>query len=189
MNFYAAPRTEIGPEPAGTTTVSRAEALRRTYLAHETSVRSIGSMCFILGILGLLPATVAVWEVVRGPSGKVENSVLGLLAIGFVFALGEGLTRLRPWARWTASALAGFSMLAIVVIAFGLAARGRFSTASTLIGAVSLGIVPGLVLLLMLAPAGTLVFSREYKALIARTRHVDLKSAWEFAGRGRLPPL
>jgi len=91
------------------------------------------------------------------------------------FVLGRGLSRLRPWARWTVIV---FSALGLLYI---LGVGGYLMTQTNVIaGAIPMvisGGITGYILYLMASAKGAMVFSPDYKAIIALTPHIKYKSS------------
>src|SRR5262249_50744812 len=107
LNPYAAPEAEIGAEPLGPGLGdAEAEAIREAHIIHESSVRSVGVLNYLgAGVMAL--AAVGIAAAARAPNARIDPSVLtilaavyGCLAVLFI-ALGIGIRRLQPWARWT----------------------------------------------------------------------------------------
>src|SRR5262249_25305566 len=131
----------------------------------------------LLAIVGFVTAT---WRMRE----EARDEVIGFAAIGGLFylgvfalhtALGVGLRGLRPWARWVEGAVSGLvlalpSVTIVVSVFFGVVAVGVTYLVSALI--------VGYVLYLMLSAKGAVVFSPEYRDVIARTPHVKYRSSF-----------
>jgi len=191
---YAPPVAELG-RPA--TDVDRAdvaegESIRRHHLAHETSVKGLGSLNYLGAAACVL---IGIAMVVVGFSPQAGNQQMGrgaavglaavllLLAILYGF-MGYGLRRLRPWGRWLTVPVIGLVFLAnFVLLLLGLAAglSGLVGSAAGLSGLVGSSIIssiiPGYFLFLLLSKKGQVVFSPAYKSIIARTPHVKMKTS------------
>jgi hypothetical protein len=158
-NPYAAPTVEAVEVPA-----TAAEAMRRQYLSHEASVKSIGSLYF-LGAIFLIPIGLfLVGGTIFGAfAGEPDFPATVMIVVGFMyFAIGSlqavtaiGLRRLQPWARIVAAILSAFGLLAIPI--------------GTLIAAYFL--------YLLLSEKGSVVFSEEYKQVIAETPHIKYRTS------------
>lgn len=172
FNPYAAPKAEIGSDFA-VEMQSDDEAIRKKYLNHEASVRAIGALNYLGGVVWVTAGLFLTgWSVLlmsgvlpRGadsPEKWLYGAMgVGLLALGvLVFLLGRGLRRFRPWARWSEVALASIGALANVaqLNPFGL-------------------LFPVYFLYVMLSKKGTMVFSPEYQAVRARTPHIKYKTS------------
>jgi len=155
---------------------SGVEAQRMQHLNHEASVKSIGVLFFVGGLLGLVLG--ATWTLVgvgaiassalanKQPEIVILILVLGILALALSAALlviAFGIRELAPWSRIPASILAGIGLLVFPL--------------GTLLNAYLLH--------LLLSAKGTTVFSPEYKNVIAQTKHIKHKTSiivWIFLG-------
>jgi len=166
QNPYAsAPVTEAATESPDT--------VRRRYIGHEASVKSVGTL-FIIGAILLLIMGVAGTVMAFGtpPQGTTQQAhmmsslmtALFFFAFGvFQFAVALGLRNLAPWAKTAATILACIGLLGIPI--------------GTLINAYFLYI--------LLSYKGKMVFSPYYKEIIERTPHVKYKTSivvWIFLG-------
>ena len=128
INPYAAPATEIGPEPTGLDAEGTSPRPRRS--AGRTSatrrpIRSLGSLHYLGAILGLIACRVHALHALRGrvrwPGRPLERMLLGgivvvyLLVTALNFALGIRPARLQPWARWTETALLSLQVIFVVL--------------------------------------------------------------------------
>lgn len=144
---------------------TRAEELRKAHIKHEASVKSIG-LLYYLG--GVVLALLGVTQMVVGLSGKGQpvGLVIGVLFLVFSvleFIGGVGLRRLRPWSRVIAGIVSGFGLLGFPI--------------GTIINAY--------VLYLVFSKKGAMLFTPEYHAAIAQTPHVRYRTsvaAWVFLG-------
>ncbi|RMG13449.1 MAG: hypothetical protein D6731_12080 [Planctomycetota bacterium] len=122
---------------------------------HERHVIALGVWYRLLGLLGVLAA--ALCGVLLGPP-----AALLALPFGVCLAVGVGLSRFHPAARWAAVVLAGLGILRSLV---GLAGGDLFAA----LGALSvLGWNAAVVALLVLGKTGEL-FTPRYRALVERT--------------------
>ncbi|MFO0908485.1 MAG: hypothetical protein U0794_09005 [Isosphaeraceae bacterium] len=187
INPFAAPQAELGEAPPLLDTdLARAEAIRREHISHETSIKSIGTL-HLLGafftLIGLVGAAFAIVSLLQGP-GSAGLSLTGAAMLVYfavvsilLIAVGLGLRKLRPWARWVDSGLLTLSMLSNLA-SVGLSVvtdPGRLGQAIAIFAGSSL--IPGYMLYLLLSAKGTVVFSREYQEIIARTPHVKMKTS------------
>ena len=94
-NPYAAPTARVDDVAAN----PEAEAIRRAHIGHETSIRAVGLLYYLGGVLGLVTAVspVLVGVPMELPSA-IPMLLLAVLAVGTLFA-GWGVRALRPWAR------------------------------------------------------------------------------------------
>lgn len=160
-NPYAAPREM---EPAAPPT--EAEAVRRDHLKHEASVKGVGSIYLIGGIILLFAAFGAG---IAGSATRSEGEAYILLVAGALGATGilglavaSGLRRLKPWARITAMVLSG---IGIFVSFFGLPIS------------VIVLLIHAYIFVMLLSPKSTLVFSPYYKEIVAATPHIKYRTS------------
>jgi hypothetical protein len=137
---------------------SPVEATRRKYLSHETSVKSVGALCLLGGLFGLFTAFMLVTV---SPGGAAADASV-LVLPGFVFAMAilqlvtaYGLQKLQPWARivtgiFSAIGLTGFPVGTLIC---------------------------GYILYLLFSAKGAMVFSYEYRQVIAQTPHIKYKTS------------
>jgi|JI10StandDraft_1071094.scaffolds.fasta_scaffold48230_3 hypothetical protein len=135
---------------------SYADQVRHQYLKHEASVKSVGSLYLLGGILWTLIGfgTVAM----AFPSGELLQ---GLLIGAFLLVLGGAqlwvglaLQKLRPWTRIPTAVLSAIGLLGFPL--------------GTLIN--------GYILYLILGKKGKMVFSPEYAAVIEQTPHIKYRT-------------
>lgn len=149
--------------------VSQAEEIRKKFLSHEASVKSIGILYILGGILGLLVTPVyfigGISALVSDDPDVVESQGLGvfLVVMGVValsltvlqFWAGIGVRNLNPVARIGAGVVAAIGLLGFPL--------------GTLISAYFL--------YLLFSQKGVYVFSPEYKEIIAQTPHIKYKTS------------
>ena len=101
--------------------------------------------------------------------------VVYLLATALNFALGSGLRGLKPWARWTETALCRSRCSFVVLGSIGASLTGdiRRRSLPSLVGL----LIVGYILYLLLSQKGSVVFSPAYKEIIARTPHIKYKTS------------
>lgn len=148
-----------------------AEEVRRKFLKHEASVRSIGSL-YLFGVVILLFAAGVmiislIVGLVNGTNGANGNavtpgvaeaviSIVIILAIaGLQYWVGMGLRGLQSSARVVAII---FSVIGLLGIPIGTLINGYF-------------------LYLLLGQKGTYVFSEEYARVRAATPHIKYKTS------------
>lgn len=169
-NPFASPLAEEAPV-AVTADVSDAEALRREYLSREASIRSVGWIYYLFAV-GFTLAGLAMFFFVNLPSGGpgarpagFDTVFWGLVGFYGVLAIlcwwiAPGLRSLRPSVRYWVIGLNGLLLF--------------FS----LIGLNPIGLaINGYILWLMLGEKAALVFSPEYKEIIAATPHIKYKTS------------
>jgi hypothetical protein len=168
-NPYAVQTTDYMTSPAA----GDAESVRRMYLNHEASVKSIGTLYYLGGFFGLLAGVfylgigvVAVTAGMPGQQGGEQERmilaitmwVFGLFVLvmsGVQLWTAYGLRRLRPYSRIAGSVIAGIGLLGFPI--------------GTLIG--------GYALYLLLSAKGEFIFSPQYRAVIEQTPHIKYKSS------------
>jgi hypothetical protein len=156
INPYASPGTaaSIVPEATG------AEAIRRKYLNHEQSVKSIG-LLYMLGAIFMVPFGAFLFvngfsEQPQSPS--VSSPIVGLvyLALGILQgARAVGLRRLSPWARIVSSV---FSVIGLIGVPIGT-------------------VISAYILYLLLSQKGVYIFSDEYRRIVAETPHIKYRTS------------
>ena len=104
------------------------------------------------------------------------------LAIAFAFfLLARGLRRLRSWARWTWVVLLSLPIAGgcvAAVIYYGVMGKIKNLPGELPVNLVVYGFyvgLPGSLLYVLLAPESRIVFSPEYRAVVARTPHIRYK--------------
>lgn len=156
-NPYETPKAEV-LNPVGSTA---SEETRRKYIKHEASVKSVGILYWLGALALVVMAFAPLVELGEGRGGSRDPGyALGfaavLLAVGALqFWTGAKLRKLDQVARIPCGTLSGLGLLAFPW--------------GTLLNAY--------VLYLIFGPKGTVVFSREYKEVIAATPHIKYKSS------------
>jgi hypothetical protein len=162
-NPYASPCAKIDVIPPPPGDISEAEALRRKYIKHEASVRSIGVLYYLAGIFLSFISLSTIGIVVALAAGRSDPPppfAVGLLlvysALAIVsFVVGRGLRRLRHWARVPVGILSIFGLLQVPI--------------GTLIN--------GYILYLVFSAKGAMVFSPQYQEAIRQTPHVKYRTS------------
>jgi hypothetical protein len=153
-NPYAPPKARVEDVVQAS---SDAEAIRREFLKHETSVRSIGTLYYLAGGLLCVSAIFLAYVYFRVQSQVPVTIItpiyvlLGVLSI----LLGRGIKSLRPWARTTAVVLACVGLLAVPV-----------GTA-----------INGYILYLLLSKKGQRIFEADYADIVAATPHIQYRGS------------
>lgn len=140
---------QIQPEP-----INAIEDLRKKYLKHEASVKSIGTL-YCLGSFILMAFAIAS---IFTDKGVIEKVLLVQFfgGVGVLqYFVGKGLKRLRGWAK----------IVSIVLSCIGLL--------SIPIGT----IINGYILYLLLSSKGKMVFSHEYQQVIEATPNIKYKTS------------
>ena len=194
-NPFAPPRALIGDRASeADLDIDRdAELIRLHHLSHETSIRSVGMLCYLgsaLGVLftcaGTIAAIGAMRQAVAPPGTSIElvrvtmwlgTAVWAIIAV-LGFALGYGLRNLQAWARWTGMVLSVLSMLyGLLVVLFLLVLLGG-PGATAPVFAVLFGIaIQGYVFYLLVAPKSGMVFSGEYRLIIQKTPEIRTRTS------------
>jgi hypothetical protein len=187
FNPYAAPVAAVGKPGGASGESGRAEEIRRAHIGHEASIRSIGSLYYlgaifsglgiILGILfatGVIPVRQQDEEVLGGPVLGMILAAIYTVAFALNFALGYGLRALQNWARWTVVVLMAPGLLFAFVMAVISALRNPLAGVLLLILG---GVIPAYIIYLLVSPKAGVIFSREYKEIIAQTAHVKYRTS------------
>lgn len=136
--------------------VSAADDIRKQYLKHEASIKSVGFLYFLGGIGVCIAGTAGMLAPSprAGRGAVVLTFILFGLGIG-QFCVGYGLRGLKPWARVPSGILSGLGLLAVPV--------------GTLINAY--------ILYLIFSKKGKMVFSDEYHDIIRQTPHINYRTS------------
>ncbi len=161
-NPYAVPVTQ----PAGNLGGSDPESIRKYYISHEASVKSIGTLYMLGAFFGGLATIIYVLAFIGAMTSNdpqqqaimplmfVLTLVMGAISVTQAFT-SVGLWRLRPWARITATVLAAIGLL--------------FFPLGTIIN--------GYFIWLLQSQKGGVVFSPAYQAIIQQTPHVKYRTS------------
>lgn len=154
QNPYAAPAV-ADPVAAETS----AEAVRREHLSHEASVKGIGFLFLLGGVLMGLAVGSAVFASFQTRSpGETSGIFIFLLLLVLTVLqcwVGIGIRRLRPWARIPGVV---FSVLGLLAFPLGTIFSAYF-------------------LYLLLSRKGRMVFSAEYAEIMAATPHLKYRTS------------
>jgi hypothetical protein len=152
INPYQPPQAEV----LGTSNVSDAEMIRKAHINHEASVKSIGTLYYLGGMLCIAVGLSAVVgrDTQPAPAAAIGVATVFVLIALAQFWIGSGLRKLKPASRIPAAVLTGIGLLAFPV--------------GTLINAYFM--------YLLLCKKGKMVLSNEYKQIIAETPHIKYKS-------------
>jgi hypothetical protein len=133
------------------------EAVRRTYISHEASVKSIGILYFLSATIILL----GTFGMVLRDSEELGTIELGAIVVIFPalaitqIAAGIGVRKLTEWGKYLSTIVSALGLLGFPV--------------GTLIN--------GYILYLLHSKKGRYVFSPEYKRIIAATPGVKYKTS------------
>lgn len=150
VNPYAAPAAPVDDVPAN----PEAEAIRRAHISHEASIKAVGFLYYLGGVLVTLGGVASLLGASSEPSGAAIALLLILVGIGQLFA-GWGVRALRSWGR-----IVGCVVSVIGLIGFPI---------GTLISAY--------ILYLLLSKKGRTVFTPGYQDVIAATPHVKYRTS------------
>ncbi|MBL9169003.1 MAG: DUF4339 domain-containing protein [Verrucomicrobiales bacterium] len=141
----------------GVSSSTGAEEVRKQYLKHEASVKSVGVLYLLGGILltGMSLVTLGTGIAGGGVLEAVFVTALLLLLGAAQLFVGSALRRLRPWARIPTAVLS-----AIGLVGFPLGT-----------------IINGYILYLVLGKKGKMVFSPEYAAVMEQTPHIKYRTS------------
>ena len=161
-NPYATPKAVVADAGAGL----QAEAVRKEHIAREASVKAVGFLFILGGLLTLIAAAIGLLgpTAAAGDKGFVLAAGLGMGALSLAYLVsGWGLRRLRAWARVPGIVLAVMGLLGFPI--------------GTLINAY--------ILWLLLSRQGRMVLSADYAAVIEATPHIRYRTsivAWVVLG-------
>jgi len=134
---------------------THAEAVRNEHLSHEASIKSVGALYMIGGVL-CMAALGIVLLVPRGGMAEIDGLFLWVPAIGIIqFVTAFGLRGLHGWARIPTGLLSGIGLLGFPV--------GT--------------IINGYILYLIFSPKGAVVFSDDYHEIMAQTPHIKYRTS------------
>lgn len=161
-NPYAAPTSQPMSHVGG----SDPESIRKYYISHEASVKSIGTL-YILGAFfgGLVTVGYGVMFFFALTSGRPQDQALLPMAVIAGLVCGTlsvvqgvtafGLWKLKPWARITATVL---SVIGLLGFPLGTLISGYF-------------------LYLLQSEKGSVVFNPAYQDIIRQTPHVKYRTS------------
>jgi serine/threonine-protein kinase len=156
----------------------RAETVRVAYLGHEENLGAIRSI-YGVGIAVLLFLSITAF------SARADAAALAMIGlIALLAAVAYGLSRLHSWARWAAIILA---LLALYPPVRFLVAMTSGITRDTAEGAMGL-FLPGVAILvdvvmlvLLVSPASSVVFSARYRRIRSATPHLAPRKTFSTA--------
>jgi hypothetical protein len=148
-NPYAAPAARVEDVPAN----AEAEAIRRAHISHEASLKAVGFLYYLGGVLVTIGGLASLAG--RPDAGGIGVALfMVVVGVGQFFA-GWGVRGLTKWGRALGCVLSGLGLLAFPV--------------GTLINAY--------ILYLFLSKKGRTIFSPEYQAVIAATPYVKYRTS------------
>jgi hypothetical protein len=148
-NPYAAPAAPVEDVSPN----AEAEAIRREHLTHEASIKAVGFLYYLGGVL----VTIGGLASLSGqPDAGAVGAAIGLVIVGIgQFFAGWGVRALTKWGRVLGCVLSGLGLLAFPI--------------GTAINAY--------ILYLFLSKKGRTIFAPEYKDVIAATPHVKYRTS------------
>ena len=166
-DVWTPPRAEV--KDIGLSGNPNAPEIRRAHLNHEASVKAVGSLYFLGAIFAFLAAVV--FLAIPFTRGSSDFPMLAGVAMAAIMAalgalylwIARGLRSLSAVARIPAGVLAGLGLMGFPI--------------GTLIN--------GYILYLLFSRKGTMVFSDEYKDIIADTPDIKYRTSvivWIFLG-------
>lgn len=143
-----------------------AEGIRQTHIQHEASIRSVGILYLVGGVvMGFAALSTTIRYIVAASSAGPQAAAYGitgmviflvLLALAvFQFGTGIGLRKLKPWSRTLSAVISCVGLIAFPI--------------GTLIN--------GYILYLLFSKQGGYIFSADYQRIIAATPHVKYKTS------------
>lgn len=181
---YKAPEAEPPSEIEDQEPAQGAEAIRWEYQGHESEVRSIGLLYYLMaGFLGItsvamlgLGFTLAAQDQPRepGPPPLSDHLIAFGILIGLMaminILLGLGIRRLRNWARWL--------VLVQTILGSGTIAAGTLSQLQiegpqvSMLGPAVILLISAYIISLLASPKSRVIFSAEYREVIAQTPEI-----------------
>ncbi len=144
-----------------------AEQLRKEFLSHEASVKSVGILYLLGGVILALAAMVGPFVARPNPDAPgwipwlVSGVIAGLAVLQFWIA--SGIRNLKQWSKIPVAIFSGVGLIGIPI--------------GTLIN--------GYILFLFFGKKGKIVFSDRYRGAIAATPHIKYRTSiiiWIFVG-------
>ncbi len=138
-----------------------AETVRKQYLTHEASLKSIGVLYLIGSVIMLVVGVIALLGLLpdeprdRPPSFHVIMGVFFIVIGALQFQVGRWLRVLNPKARTPATI---FAILGLLGFPFGT-------------------LINGYILYLLRSKKGDMVFSESYREVITATPHIKYKTS------------
>lgn len=165
-NPYAV--TTSTPMDAGQAVSGDAEQVRRAHLSHEASIKSVGVLYMLGSIFSLFYGAVTVFagtQSLMSPDNALGGEAMGPVEI-IVGAVVAGVGLLQFYAALSMRSLnPNGKPVAIAVACLGL------------LGIPIGTLISAYILYLLLSEKGKVVFSPEYKAIIAATPHIRYRTS------------
>jgi hypothetical protein len=146
VNPYAAPTARVDDAVD-----SEAEKIRREHLNHEASIKAVGALYYLSGLM----LTLAAFGTSMGPDASLGAAALLLVLAAVMFGAGWGVRSFTRWGRVVGLVLSGIGLIGFPI--------------GTLIN--------GYILYLFLSKKGRTIFSAGYQDVIAATPHVKYRTS------------
>jgi hypothetical protein len=194
-NPFAPPHSLIGTRALDSDQEDDPEArrVRRQHLSHESSIKSVGLLAYLVAIFGVFFAVAGLLAgagVLKGNApppgtdpeltrltmwiGAAVWAVAGFVGVG----LGFGFRRLQVWARWTGMVLVVLSMLYTLLVGLFLALFiGNVTIVPVLAVLLIADLIQGYIFFLLVVPKSGMVFSTEYHLIIQKTPEIACRSS------------
>ena len=194
-NPFAPPQATIGVRESEIDfdVDTNAELIRRHHLSHESSIKSVGLLCYLAAMLGIVSSfwgVLAATGTIKGNQpfpGYSDEMMRIILWIGAAFwaivavlgaFMGYGLRHLQVWVRWTSMVLLVLSLLYSLGVSLFLMAFFSNGNTTPLIVVMLVGImIQGYIFYLLVAPKSNVVFSAEYRMVIAKTSEIRCRTS------------
>lgn len=160
---------QFSPGTLSPESVDESEEIRRKYLNHEASVKSIGVLYFLGGFFGLILTPIyclgGINAFMNAPPDNpaMLGSAIALLFFGLIFAV---LTILQLWSGWGVRRLQPSARIGAGIVA-----------AIGLIGFPIGTLISAYFLYLLFSEKGKFVFSDTYKQVVEQTPHIRYKTS------------
>ena len=132
-----------------------AKDMRRRYFNHETAVKSIGTLYYFIAGMFILAMGVMVFPFEHSMAEFIISAIIPLALAALFVWLGRGLKQLRPWAKIPAGILSGIGLIGFPVWT----------------------LINGYILYLLFSEKGKVVFSDDYKQVIADTPGIESRTS------------
>jgi hypothetical protein len=144
------------------------EEVRKTYLNHETSIRSL-SLLYLIGGVMFAATTLMAFNMIATQSAA-RTMVLAFSGILSFTALviSVGLRRLKRWVRFPIGFFSGLILLSVTMNLLLGSQTGAM---------IIVGLVTFYILYLVFSKKGRMVFSLEYQEIIRQTPHIKRRSS------------
>ena len=106
INPYAAPSAPVDDVPAN----PEAEAIRRAHINHEASIKAVGFLYYLGGVLLTVAGLASLLGARQAASGTAIMLLLTVLGVAQLFA-GWGVRALRPWGQIVGCVLSAIGLL------------------------------------------------------------------------------